>query len=153
MTVTYCIDTSAVIDAGERYYPIDIFPAFWERLDGLIQAGRLKAPQTLVDELEAKDDAWRDWVYKRREHMIWSIDETIQTALSQVMVVYEAVVPHLSSIKGDPFFVAAAMAKSATLITSEKLKKGPVKLPQVCECLGVKWCPMLDVVRAEGWRF
>jgi hypothetical protein len=152
MTV-YCIDTSAVIDAGERYYPIDVFPGFWDKLDNLIQVGRLKAPQTLIDELEAKDDAWRQWVYDRRELMIWSIDEPIQVALSKVMPIYASVVANLDSIKGDPFFVAAAMAKGATLITSEKPKKGNVKIPRICESLGVKWSPMLDVVRTERWRF
>ena len=86
MTI-YCIDTSTIIDAGERYYPIDIFPAFWEKLDGLIQAGRLKAPQTLIDELENKDDAWREWVYSRKSIMIWPIDEPIQTARSRGMPV------------------------------------------------------------------
>lgn len=153
MTVIYCIDTSAVIDASERYYPIDVFPGFWDRLDSLIQAGRLKAPKTLIEELEAKDDAWRQWVYDRREQMIWSIDESIQAALSKVMPVYAGVVTNLDSIKGDPFFVAAAMAKDATLITSEKPKRGNVKIPRICESLGVKWSPMLDVVRAERWQF
>jgi hypothetical protein len=153
MTTIYCIDTSTVIDAGERYYPIDIFPAFWDKLDGLIQAGRLKAPQTLIDELEAKDDAWRAWVYERREQMIWAIDEPIQEALFKVMPVYAGVVANLDSIKGDPFFVAAALAKGATLITSEKPKKGNVKIPRICDSLGVAWSPLLDVVRAERWRF
>jgi len=52
--IVYCIDTSTMIDAGERYYPIDIFPGFWERLDGLVDAGRLKAPATLIDERKRK---------------------------------------------------------------------------------------------------
>jgi hypothetical protein len=149
----YCIDTSTVIDAGERHYPIDVFPAFWEKLDGLIAAGRLKAPETLIDEREAKDDSWRDWVYARREAMIWPIDESIQRALSKVMPVYAANVTSLDSIKGDPFFVAAAMARNATLITSEKPRKGNVKIPRICEALGVRWSTLLDVVRVEAWRF
>ena len=153
MSSVYCVDTSAIIDAGERYYPIDIFPAFWDKLDGLIEAGRLKAPQTLIEELESKDDAWRAWVYERRDAMIWPIDEAIQDALARVMPVYASAVLNLDSIKGDPFFVAAAMANNATLITSEKPKKGNVKIPRICDALGVKWSPMLDVVRAEGWRF
>lgn len=149
----YCIDTSTIIDAGERYYPIDIFPAFWDRLDTLIQAGRLKAPQTLIDELEAKDDAWREWVYSRKDTMIWPIDDAIQTAMTQVMPIYAATVTNLNSIKGDPFFIAAAIAKNSTLITSEKTIRGNIKIPRICDQLGVKWSPMLDVVRSEGWRF
>ncbi|MBK7548408.1 MAG: DUF4411 family protein [Burkholderiaceae bacterium] len=152
MTI-YCIDTSTIIDAGERYYPIDIFPAFWEKLDGLIQAGRLKAPQTLIDELENKDDAWREWVYSRKSIMIWPIDEPIQTAMSRVMPVYVETISNLNSVKGDPFFIAASIAHHATLITSEKLIRGSIKIPKICDRLGVKWSPLLNVVRAEGWQF
>src|SRR4051812_21806676 len=116
---TYCIDTSTVIDAGERYYPIDIFPAFWDRLDALIQEGRLKAPQTLIDELEGKDDAWRDWVYQRKNLMIWEIDADIQQALTDsVMPIYQKLVRNVDSIKGDPFFIASSIVKKACLITS-----------------------------------
>ena len=45
----YCIDTSAMIDAGLRYYPADLFPIFWERMDALADEGRLKAPPTLIE--------------------------------------------------------------------------------------------------------
>lgn len=152
MTV-YCIDTSTVIDAGERYYPIDIFPAFWEKLDVLITAGRLKAPQTLIDELSEKDDVWRQWVYDRKDAMIWPIDESILAAMNVVMPVYASNTTNLDSVKGDPFFIAASRAKGATLITSEKPRKGGVKIPKVCDQVGVVWTPLLDVVRAEQWRF
>jgi hypothetical protein len=152
MTI-YCIDTSTIIDAGERYYPIDIFPAFWDRLDELIKSGRLKAPQTLIDELEGKDEVWREWVYTRRDLMIWPIDDAIQSAMTRVMPIYAKAVTNLNSIKGDPFFIAASMAKSATLITSEKIVRGNIKIPRICDQVGVKWSPMLDVVRSEGWRF
>ena len=120
MTVVYCIDTSSMIDAGERYYPIDVFPGFWDKLDTLIQSGRLKAPKTLLDELEGKDEKWREWVYARADKMIWPIDAAIQAALHQVMPIYAANVTNVNSIKGDPFFVAASLAFKATLITSEK---------------------------------
>lgn len=151
--IVYCIDTSTIIDAGERYYPIDVFPGFWERLDGLIVAGRLKAPETLIDELQGKDDDWREWVYERREAMIWDIEPDIQHAMSAVMPVYAANTKNLDSVKGDPFFVAAAMARGASLITSEQPRRGGVKIPKVCDALGVTWTPLLGVVRAEGWKF
>lgn len=31
----YSVDTSALIDGLERYYPEDTFPALWERIDEL----------------------------------------------------------------------------------------------------------------------
>ena len=37
----YSFDTSAPIDGIERFYPIEIFPALWNRIDDLIKTGRL----------------------------------------------------------------------------------------------------------------
>ncbi|GMV31986.1 MAG: hypothetical protein AMXMBFR59_41110 [Rhodanobacteraceae bacterium] len=153
MTIVYCVDTSVVIDAGERHYPIDVFPAFWDRLDVLISAGRLKAPKTLIDELEQKDDAWRKWVYDRQTTMIWPIDGSIQSAVSNVMTVYASKVANVDSIKGDPFFIAASMAYGATLITSEQPKGGGIKIPNICNQMQVKWCSLLGMLRTEGWKF
>lgn len=150
MTVVYCIDTSSMIDAGERYYPIDVFPGFWDKLDTLIESGRLKAPKTL---LEGKDEKWREWVYARADKMIWPIDAAIQAALHQVMPIYAANVTNVNSIKGDPFFVAASLAFKATLITSEKARRGGAKIPKICDEVGVDWITLLDASRAEGWKF
>ena len=70
MSDIYCIDSCSFIDAGERYYPQDIFPAFWDRLEALLDAGRLKAPVTLLEELQRKDDKWREWVYRSEERRV-----------------------------------------------------------------------------------
>lgn len=153
MTKVYCVDTSVVIDAGERHYPIDVFPAFWERLDKMISDGRLKAPKTLIDELEQKDDSWRKWVYDRQSAMIWPVDEPLQKAMTNVMTVYAGSVANLDSIKGDPFFIAASITYGATLITSERPKGGGVKIPRICEQMNVKWCSLLGMLRVEGWKF
>lgn len=149
----YCIDSSTVIDAGERHYPIDVFPGFWDRLDTLISAGALKAPETLLDELAGKDDAWRQWFYDRKEAMIWKIDEAIQGAMQTVMPVYVSRTTNLDSVKGDPFFIAASMVNGCKLITSESPRRGGVKIPLVCNALGVPWCSLLGMVREQGWKF
>ncbi len=100
--IVYCIDSSTMIDAGERYYPSDIFSSFWDKLDGLVDEGRLKAPETLISELQEKDDAWRDWVYQRKAKMIWDIDPAIQAIMSDaVMPAYTKCTNKLDSITGD----------------------------------------------------
>jgi Domain of unknown function (DUF4411) len=117
--VTYCIDTSSIIDAGERYYPPDVFPAFWERLDGLVVAGRLKAPDTLIDELKKKGDEWRDWIYQRQARMIVPIDDAILAAMPRVMAVYIRQDVDITRVTGDPFFNATSVVHGLTPITSE----------------------------------
>jgi hypothetical protein len=41
--VSYCIDTSALIEAWVRYHPPDVFPTLWNQIDDLVDSGRLVA--------------------------------------------------------------------------------------------------------------
>ena len=58
---SYCIDTSAILDGWVRHYPIDTFPALWDRLDRLVDSGRLCTSDEVLRELEAKDDDALAW--------------------------------------------------------------------------------------------
>ena len=150
--MSYCIDTNIFIDAGERYYPPDIVPGFWENLDGLIEAGRFKAPEMLIEELERKSDNWRQWVYDRKDKMIVPMDMPQVDALKRVMTVYQAQSTSVSRVTGDPFFIALALAQGLTVVTSESERKGKVKIPRICAALGVPSISLLDLMRREGWR-
>ncbi len=60
--MTYCLDTSAILDGWARYYPPDIFPSFWERLDGLLRARGAQTCRQVLEELKGKDDGAADWL-------------------------------------------------------------------------------------------
>jgi len=150
--VSYCIDTNVFIDAGERYYPIDIVPGFWENVDGLIASGRMKAPEMLIEELERKDDAWRQWVYERKETLIVPMDLPQIEAVRKVMAVYAAEGIDANRIAGDPFFIALALANGLTVVTNEKPRRGGAKIPKICAALGVPSIGLLDLMRRERWR-
>lgn len=150
--MNYCIDTNIFIDAGERYYPPDIVPGFWKNLDGLIDAGRFKAPEMLIEELERKDDAWRQWVYDRKETLIVPMDLPQVEAVKRVMDVYQAQSSNVSRVTGDPFFIALALARGLTVVTSESERKGKVKIPKICAALGVPSISLLGMMRRENWR-
>jgi hypothetical protein len=150
--VSYCIDTNIFIDAGERYYPPDIVPGFWKNLDGLIDAGRFKAPEMLIEELERKDDAWRQWVYDRKETLIVPMDMPQVEAVKRVVAVYEAQSSNVTRMTGDPFFIALALAQGLTVVTSESERKGKVKIPKICAALGVPSISLLEMMRRENWR-
>lgn len=62
----YSVDTSALIDGLERYYPEDSFPALWERVDDLIDRGRFLMSDEVWEEATAKDLAVKRWCEARR---------------------------------------------------------------------------------------
>jgi len=149
----YCIDTSSFIDAGERYYPPDVFPGFWENMQGLISSGRLRAPDTLLDELKKKDDAWRQWVYQREANLIITIDGAILALIPDVLAIYKSEGVSTDNITGDPFFIATAKVHDLTLITSEKQRQGGAKIPAICSKFDVKTTGLVEMLRNEGWKF
>lgn len=156
MSVIYCIDSCSFIDAGERYYPQDIFPAFWDRLEALLDEGRLKAPVTLLEELQRKDEGWRDWVYSREAKLIVPPDAVLFGAVTEVVAQYQAQNPaqfNPDKLTGDPFFIALAKCRRMTLITTEQSRPGGFRIPAICRPLGVKTITLLDMIRQEGWRF
>ena len=54
--MTYSIDTSGILEAWVRYYPIDVFPMVWTQLDQLIGQKVLIASEVVLWELERKHD-------------------------------------------------------------------------------------------------
>lgn len=149
----YCIDTSAMIDAGHRYYPSDLFPAFWEKMDGLALDGRLKAPPMLLEELEKRDEEWRQWVYQREAQIVVPPDAPFLANMKNVVHAYTQLGADPETLTGDPFFIALSLTEGMTLLTSERPNKGKVKIPIVCNAIGVQTITLLNFMRQEGWRF
>ena len=149
----YCIDTSSIIDAGERNYPPDVFPGFWTNMDALIGADRLKAPEMLLDELKKKTDEWRQWVYDREASLIIRVDGLILATMPEVVDIYTKQRVKPDNLTGDPFFIATAKVHGLTLITSEKQRPGGARIPAICQALGVSTISLVGMLRQEGWKF
>jgi hypothetical protein len=60
------------------------------------------------------------------------------------------------NVQADPYVIALARSKNATVITEEKpdgaLRK-KTKIPTVCNYYSIKWLPLLDAIRDENWSF
>jgi len=151
--LTYSIDTSALLDGWQRYYPPDVFPGLWKRIDELIEAGELVATEEVLIELEKKDDELLKWA-KERESMFVPLDYDIQAAAAAILRDH----PMLLNAKknrsaADPFVIAVAKCYGCCVVTGEtpsnKIEKP--KIPDVCEVLGIRWIRLLDLFREQGW--
>ncbi len=151
--MTYSVDTSALLDAWVRYYPPDVFGTLWERLDGLVGAGRLLAVDEVRRELKQKDDDLYRWV-STRPAMIVALEEPLQRAAVQIINTY----PSLTSTRGvmsgsaDPFVIALAQQRSLTVVTAERSRPGRPRIPDVCRELHIPCITLVEMFRAEGWR-
>ncbi|WP_323743095.1 DUF4411 family protein [Curtobacterium sp. VKM Ac-2887] len=62
----YSVDTSALIDGMERFYPRRNFPALWERIDLLIDDGRMHISEEAWSEATSVDAPVREWCEEGR---------------------------------------------------------------------------------------
>src|SRR4051812_650514 len=119
MTV-YCIDTSSLIAAWQERYPLENFPQFWERMEGLAAAKRLLSPVEVLRETEKRSDELHAWL-KARKGMFRELNEAIQIEASHILAQFPRLVGERKlRTSADPFVIAMARVENLQIITEEK---------------------------------
>lgn len=151
----YSIDTSAILDGRVRYYPPDVFPALWNKVDGIINSGILRASEEVLHELERVDDEAFKWA-KDSPLLFLETDESVQQAVKDILANHEKLVdtrPNRSP--ADAFVIAVAKVHGLTVIAAEKPtnKQDRPNIPDVCRALNVPCITFLQLIRDQKWKF
>ncbi len=153
----YSIDSSALIHGWQRVYRPKNFGFVWDRLDLLIEEGRLRASVEVLNELEKKDDELYAWCKDRREALFVEIDDSCQTQVGYIMGTYPRLVDTVKGRSGgDPFVIALAATTNPpmTVVTEEHPgKKDSPKIPDVCLAEGIPCIGLADMIEQEDWKF
>ena len=154
-SVTYSIDTSALMDGWLRYYPPEHFPGLWGRVDSLIDEGRLLASEEVLVEVSEHADSLAGWLRARQSEVIIPTDNTVTVAVRRILAAHERLVMSGSGRnRADPFVIAVARLHGATVVTGEKGGNASrPKIPSVCDDLGVLHTSLIGMIQAEGWVF
>lgn len=151
----YSMDTSALVDGMGRYYRPSVFQSLWQRMDRLIEEGRLFATEEVEIEIERKADHLSEWC-RDRKGMFVEVDAAIQPVVSEILLAHGRLVKALSNRSAaDPFVIALAKVRGASVVTSER-PSGSLdkpKIPDVCEAMGIPCLSMMEMMEAEGWNF
>lgn len=154
-TGLYSMDTSALVDGMGRYYRPSVFQSLWQRMDSLIAEGRLFATEEVEIEIGRKADHLADWC-RERKAMFIEVDAAIQPVVSEVLLAHGKLVKALSNRSAaDPFVIALAKVRGASVVTSER-PSGSLdkpKIPDVCHAMGIPCLSMMEMMEAEDWRF
>jgi len=154
--LAYSTDTSAIIHAWRFSYPPAYFPSFWQRLDGLIEAGELFATEEVLVELEKKDDDIYQWARERRETLIIPIDGGIQAVVTAILRNHPRLVDNRKNrSQADPFVIALAHIRGAIVMTNEALAGNPAKpnIPNVCAAMNISCINVLGLIQQQRWVF
>ncbi len=153
----YSIDTSALIDGLERYYPEEAFPGLWEKVEKLVEAGRLFMSEEVWEECRARDLAVKVWCERvGKDALVIPTDARVTIAVQAILGRFPRITMQMKGRnRADPFVIAVAKMRGAVAVTGEGAD-GTVerpKIPFVCSQVGVQCVRFLDILKLEGWRF
>lgn len=155
----YSVDTSAILDAWVRHYPIDTFPSFWSNFEKFIKTNIGIASELIRHELSVKDDGCIKWFKENKlEDFFRPIDDAVQNNVSVLMQNpnYQRLVEDRKGTNGaDPFVIALAQSENLIVVTGEKatMNISKPKIPDVCRDLNIQCISILELMRKEGWKF
>src|SRR5437879_3151715 len=103
----------------------------------MIAGGQLCASEEVLHELERQDDALLTWA-KAQPGLFVPMDAAIEAAVKRVVQIPNAVKGASTDNSADPFVVAVAIVRTATVVSLE----GPgspqrPKIPYLCGQVGV----------------
>lgn len=154
--VTYCVDTSALIDGLERYYPESSFPSLWVKVDELIDAGRFICSDEVIEEAINKDLPAKVWCQQRGPDAKFCVptDANVAAAVQVVLGLHPMLVKP-GRHRADSFVVAVANMRGACVVTGEGhdgTARKP-KIPYVCTQMGIDCIRLTELIGREGWVF
>jgi hypothetical protein len=104
----YCIDTSSILVWFVDTYPPTIFPGLLARMEELVDAGRLRSPKAVLDEIRPGDDCHK-WC-KEQSALFLEEPVAVQRIVRRLMAAHHDPARPTKGINGaDPFVIAMAM--------------------------------------------
>ena len=159
--MAYLLDSDVFIQAKNLHYGFDFCPAFWDWLLEMNAAGDLFSVGKVADELREGGDDLADWVRARDPAFFLEPDEPVVASLQETSAwandcgLYDgaAIVTFLQS--ADYYLVAHAHAHGHVVVTHEVAAptRKKIKIPNVCEGMGVDCVGPFEMLRAAGARF
>jgi hypothetical protein len=162
MEEIYCIDTSSLMEL-DRTYPMSRFQLVWQRVEDLIEVGRLIAPHEVLNELKQGDDALLRWA-KTKSGMFKPLDSEQAKAVSYILSQCPALIDSMKDTpQADPFIIALAQVGTAKtggplfkvrhVVVTQEGRNNPNKIPQVCKRSGIESVNLLGLFERENWQF
>lgn len=153
----YVVDTSALMDWHDRYYPTDVFPTLVAQVDSLIADSRLMSVELVHDEVTKMGSATLQSWAKNRKGIFDSTKNHLAHALAIEGQFPALKDPNAQFDEADAYVIALAQIQGAVVVTAEtpaatkRKPKRSMYIPDVCAALGMTCISNLGLMRKEGW--
>ncbi|MCQ4188457.1 DUF4411 family protein [Methylocystis sp. NLS-7] len=162
----YLLDANVLITANNLYYEFARVPEFWDWLLHMGEAGHIKLPIEVLEEIISGTDDLSEWLSQKENRRSLELAEDVNITFVQ-QVINKGYAPDLSDdeiemIGRDPFLIAYALVDPAErcVVTTEVSKPSKQRanrhIPDVCKTLGVTSVDSFHLIRAlnfsTSWR-
>jgi hypothetical protein len=154
----YVFDTSSLI-VLKNFYPVT-FPTLWSQFNQLVADGKVISVREVKRELSDRNDSdvIEDWARDNTSIFLTpSVQESSYVREIFSVAHFQSLVSEKARLKGtpvaDPFVIALAAVRSATVVTEERLKPNAAKIPNICQHFGVSCTNLEGFMSQQNWSF
>jgi predicted nucleic acid-binding protein len=156
----YCLDANVLIQAWQKYYNPRLCPDYWVVLNELGKQNIIFIPELVREEIIRTDDDLSEWL-KNSDIPIHYITGSVTAFLQKI---YSHTPTHKTLVDNtkhrslaDPWVIAHALDQNAVVVTKENketaLNTKRIKIPNVCENMGIRWLDDFGFIEEVGIRF
>lgn len=161
-TKRYVLDANVFIAAWHNYYPIDVYPGFWNCLERSLQQGAMLSIDKVRSEIKSPVEI-NEWITGRCNNAFVSTKTNeIAMEFSKLQQWVQDNPQFQSAAKegfakiADGWLAAYALAHDCVLVTNEVYDpnaKRRVPLPNLCKEFGIEYCNTVEMLRQLEVRF
>ena len=156
----YCLDANVLIQAWQKYYNPKFCPDYWTILNELGKQDKIFIPDSVYGEIIKTEDALSKWL-KGSKIPIKKITEPVTVCLQKIYStnpIHRSLVDNTKNRSlADPWVIAHAMHENAIVVTKEEKVTASntikIKIPNVCDNMGVKWINDFELIAELGIKF
>jgi predicted nucleic acid-binding protein len=160
MSQRYCLDANVLIQAWQKYYSPQFCPDYWDILIQLGNENTIFIPESVRDEIIRTEDDLSEWL-KSSKIPVRKIDGLVTNCITRI---FEANPLHKYLVDNtkarslaDPWVIAHAINEGAIVVTKEEkvtaLNSKKIKIPNVCDNMGVQWINDFEFIAKLNIRF
>lgn len=156
----YCLDANVLIQAWQKYYNPKFCPDYWKTLNELGKQGRIFIPEEVHVEITRTEDDLSNWLKSSKI----PIAKTTGPVTKCLKDIYLANPLHKNLVDNtrarslaDPWVIAHAINQNAIVVTKEEkvtaLSSKRIKIPNVCDNMGIRWINDFQFIHEIGVKF